>query len=246
MSKSTSLALTPQDVGEAQSMAETLSQSSLVPEAFRKKPSDTYMAITYGMELGMPPVTSLMSIAVIKGKPTLYAHAMVALVLNSEKAEYFHCVESDAKHAIYETKRKGSPTARRYEFNETMAKAAGLLGGNYSKYGQQMYEARAKAYLAKDVYPDVLHGMMSAEEAQEVEEYSAGADTSGFEAPEQVVAEYEEAEATTNTGVHILDLIGMSETKENLEALRPRVRAMAGDERKEAVAAFRAKDKELS
>lgn len=234
MSKETSLVL--HSISDANEMATTLAKSKLVPDAFKDKPSDVFMAITYGQELGMPAVTSLMSIAVIKGKPTLYAHAMVALVLNSEKAEYFHCVESSARHAIYETRRKGSPQPRRYEFNEEMAKAAGLLGGNYSKYGQQMYEARAKAYLAKDVYPDVLHGMMSAEEAQHTE--PDGVDTDRFEAPAEDAEIVEDAEG-------LLGQIHGSETLDAIHALVPQLKELSGGEREEALAAYKMRLEEL-
>ena len=216
-------------------MANTLAKSILVPDAFRNKPADVFMAITYGLELGMPPVTSLMSIAVIKGKPTLYAASMVALVLSSGKARYFRCVESDANLAIYETQRIGDSSPHRKEFSQENAKVAGLGGGMYSKYPQQMLEARAKAYLARDVYPDVLHGLMSTEEAREIEpDYGVG--TADFETPPEPPAELstdvaEQISEINDESIGIIDQMRGCRTIDELNGLMPQLKLLDGDER---------------
>ncbi len=168
MSDEKTTALVPRSITEAESLAVTLSKSQLVPEAFRNRPADTFMAIAYGLEIGIPPVSALRAVAVIKGKPTLYADAMVGLVLASGKAKYFTCVESDGIKATYETLRVGAPGPVRKTFTLEDAKQAKLTGNDtYSKYPRQMLEARAKAALARDCYPDLLHGIYSAEEASE-------------------------------------------------------------------------------
>lgn len=179
--------LAPQTMEEAWNTASRLSKAQIAPEAFRGKPADAYMAICYGSELGLPPATSLASIAVIKGKPTLYAASMVALVLDSPKCVYFSCVEASATSATYETQRVGDPSVQRKTFTQADAKAAGISGGMYSKYPQRMLEARAKSALARDVYPDILHGLSSYEEVADLPDEDA------------VVAEFAEPEAPIDT-----------------------------------------------
>lgn len=183
------LALVPSNITEAEAMAMKLSKSALAPEAFRDKPADAFMAIAYGLEVGLPPVSALRAVAVIKGRPTLYADAMVGLVLASGKAEYFVCVESDGTKATYETRRKGSPAPVRKSFSMDDARAAKLTGNEtYQKYPRPMLEARAKAALARDVYPDMLHGIYSAEEVSEfVDVRPAPVNTSNFRAPSEVI-----------------------------------------------------------
>jgi hypothetical protein len=164
-------ALVPRSMAEAEHMASVLCKSQLVPDVFKNKPADTFLAIAYGMEIGIPPVSSLRAVAVIKGKPSLYADAMVGLVLASGKAKYFTCVESNASGATYETHRIGSPKPVRKSFTLDDAKQAKLLSNdNYGKYPSAMLEARAKSKLARDAYPDLLHGIYSAEEVAEFDD----------------------------------------------------------------------------
>lgn len=178
MNKQEVTALVPVGLNETKDMATTLSKSLLVPDAFKNKPSDAFMAICYGRELGLPPVSSLKSIAVIKGKPTLYANAMVGLVLSSGAAEYFMAKECNATSATYETKRKGAPEAQSTTFTIEDAKKADLLKSDaWKKYPENMLRARAKAFLARDVYPDILHGIHSAEEVQDFSEPNVAVDT---------------------------------------------------------------------
>src|SRR5690349_15159458 len=110
---STALALIPKGIEEAERMATKLSKSEMLPPHFRDKPENVFWALAYGPEIAMTPVQSLQAIYVVHGRTGMYADAMVALILRSGKCDYFVCTSSDAKHATYETKRKGSPKERR-------------------------------------------------------------------------------------------------------------------------------------
>jgi hypothetical protein len=168
MANEKTMALVPVNISEAEHLATLLCKSQLVPESFRNRQAETFMAIAYGLEIGIPPVSSLRAVAVIKGKPTLYADAMVGLVLASGKAKYFTCIESDGVKATYETLRVGSPSPVRKTFTLDDARQAKLTGNDtYTKYPRAMLEARAKSALARDCYPDMLHGIYSAEEVSE-------------------------------------------------------------------------------
>lgn len=239
--KYTPQGLTPQSVSEAQTMAETLAKATIVPEAFRNKPSDVFMAISYGMEVGMSPVTALMGIAVIKGRPTLYAGTMVALVLASGKAKYFRCVSADSNSATYETHRHGDPEPCCKKFSQADAKAAGLAGGMYGKYPQQMLEARAKAWLARDVYPDVVHGMVSSEEMREIDGEPQGVDVSTFEAPPtdaEIVGDTEVKESKLD-GLAAVDMILACGTMAELESVGKDLAPLKGEDREMALKTYK-------
>jgi hypothetical protein len=120
-----------------------------------------------GHELGLSPMSALRTIHVVKGKPVLSADVMAGLALSSGLASYFRCVESTAQVATYETHRKGDPSPVRLSFTIQQAQQAGLAGGdNWRKYPDAMLRARAKAALARDVYPDALAGCYTEDEAQ--------------------------------------------------------------------------------
>ena len=61
-------------------LAERVASSALMPAAYKNKPTDAAIAMLYGVEMGMSPMTSLQRIVVINGKPTLDAQGMVALI----------------------------------------------------------------------------------------------------------------------------------------------------------------------
>ena len=216
--------LIPQTVAEAKSMADTLSKASCAPDAYKGKAADTFLAVALGLELGLTPAVSLQSIYVVKGKPSMSASAMVALVLSSCKAKYFDRIKSDGQIAVYETQRIGSPNKQTYSFSQEDAAKAGLGGGMYGKYPKQMLEARAKSYLARDVYPDVLHGIASVEEAQEYEPIEP---TPEFKAPDEVIdAEFEDTDS-------LIDQLLGTKTLKELSALLPQLSSMPDNAEKE-------------
>jgi hypothetical protein len=166
MSDVKSLAIVPRTIDESASLAERLAQSSLLPEAMRGKAPDVLVTIMAGQELGFSPMAALRSIHVVEGKPVLAADGMVALVLGSGKAVYFDRISESDTSVTYETQRIGGKV-RQCTWTIQMAKNAGLaLKANWRAYPRAMLASRAKAELARDVYPDVLAGCYIDDEIQ--------------------------------------------------------------------------------
>jgi len=69
----------------AKRIAHTLSASNLVPDAYRGRPNDIFVAINMGSELGLEPFQAIQSIAVIEGKPCLYGDGLIGVVRASPK-----------------------------------------------------------------------------------------------------------------------------------------------------------------
>lgn len=180
----------PRSIADAQSLSIELAKSMLVPKDFKGKPADVFAAITFGHELGLKPWAAMQSLIIIHGRVTMYADAMVALVLASDHCEYFRCIESTNTRVVYETLRRGS-APEQYEFTAEDAKTANLTNDNYRKFPKRMLGARAKSFLARDVYPDILRGLQSYEEMIEVPP-SDYVETDGFKAPEELPATAEE------------------------------------------------------
>lgn len=163
---SESLAIIPRTLAECRDLAEVLSKSELLPKALRGKVPDVLMTIMAGQEMGLAPMASLRNFHVIEGKPVMGADGMIALVMGSGKAVYFDRIEESDTAVTYETLRVGSKNPRRCTWTLAMAKGAALhLKDNWRAYPRAMLAARAKAELARDVYPDVLAGCDTEDEA---------------------------------------------------------------------------------
>lgn len=187
--------LIPRTIEETLRMSEMLAKSELVPDAYRGKQANIFQAILYGLEVGLPPIAALRCLNVIKGKVVPYADTLVAIVLGSGKCKYFRRVSSSDTEATYETLRVGDAEPRRETFTIDDAKRAGLLdqNQNYKKYPRKMLEPRAKAFLCRDVYPDVCAGIQTAEEVIDMAEDETGvyrqvADASKFSDPAKAEA----------------------------------------------------------
>jgi len=159
--------IVPRTLDEVVKLSETLAKSSLLPEALRGKVPEVMMQIMAGSELGLAPMASLRSFHIISGKPVMSADAMVAVVLASGKCEYFRRVEESDDRVTYATKRKGEPE-RKCTWTMEMAKSAALhQKDNWRLFKRAMLAGRSKSELARDVYPDVLAGVFTADEVGE-------------------------------------------------------------------------------
>ena len=162
------LDLSPRTFEQAQQFAKYLADSDLVPKDFQRKPGNCFVAMQWGAELGLKPLQSVQSIAVINGRPAMWGDALLALVRSSPLCEHV-IEEDDGKQAVCRVKRRGEPEQAR-TFSIEDAKAAGLAGksGPWSQYPKRMRQLRARAFALRDVFPDVLRGMAMAEEAQDI------------------------------------------------------------------------------
>ena len=141
-------------------LAAKISQTEFVPDTMRGKPAVVAAAILYGRELGLAPMTSLRSVALIKGRPALSAEAMRAMVLAAGHHITFE--EMTSARCVIIGRRKGSEDTTRVVFTMDDAKKMGV-GGNaqYSKMPRQMLAARATAELCRLIFADVIGGLVA-------------------------------------------------------------------------------------
>lgn len=162
----------PTTMGEAMQFSEMLASSSMVPKAYQGKPNDVLVCVQWGYEMGLAPMQALQNIAVINGKPSVYGDAMMALVQSSpvceDIEEYFENEGTTNPVAVCVAKRKGrKPVITKFSVED--AKRAGLWGkgGPWTAYPKRMLQMRARGFALRDAFPDVLKGMITAEEAQD-------------------------------------------------------------------------------
>ena len=161
-----------QTISEAMTFGKMLAESSFVPKDFRGKPADCVLAVQHGAELGLGPMQSVQSIAVVNGRPSIYGDAAIALAKGSPVCEYIsERIEGDGDQmaAVCEAKRRGDPQPTVSTFSVADAKKAGLWGksGPWQQYPKRMLQMRARGFALRDAFPDVLRGLVTAEEAQD-------------------------------------------------------------------------------
>ena len=159
-------------MGDALAFAKMVSGTEFAPKDFRGKPEACLLAIQHGSEIGLSPMQSLQSIAVVNGRPTIYGDAALAVCLASVVCEYVtESVdgEGDRMVATCSAQRRGYPAPITSTFSVADAKAAGLWGkqGPWSQYPKRMLAMRARGFALRNAFADVLRGLVTAEEAQD-------------------------------------------------------------------------------
>lgn len=138
----------------------------------------TTASVLYSRELGLPPMTGLGVTHVIEGKPGISAEAMRSLILQAGHELAFP--KRTATECVMRGRRKGS--AEWTETSFTLAEAAAIkfrtkegwkpltTKANWQNFPADMLLARATTRLARMLFPDVIHGMRSAEELADMVE----------------------------------------------------------------------------
>lgn len=163
--------LAPQTFGEAVEFSRMLARSGMVPKDYVNKPEAVMVALQWGAEVGLGPLQALNGISIINGKPSLWGDAALALVRGHPAcASVREGVEGegDARFGWCEVTRRGEPPQRR-TFSVADAKKAGLWNkpGPWQNYPDRMMQLRARGFAIRDVFPDALRGVITAEEAQD-------------------------------------------------------------------------------
>ena len=210
----------PQTLAELRDFAKTCAESGFFGAV---NPQQALVIAMAGRDLGFSYTQALRAFHVLKGKPTLSADGMVAACLARGVCEYFRPVEVTEQSATWETRRVGCEPVR-YTFSMADAERAGLVSDMYRRHPKRMLSARCKAYLARDVYPEVLMGLVTEDEADEISGARQSAPrTAQRPAPAPVVVEAVplpvDPPATEGDAVTLYQRIQACETVEALSTL---------------------------
>ena len=157
---------------DALRFSQMVSKSEFAPKDFRGKPESCLLAIQHGSEIGLSPMQALQSIAVVNGRPAVYGDTALAVCIGSPVCEFVReYIEGDGEQmvAVCEAKRRGYEKATVVRFSVADAKKAGLWGkqGPWTQYSRRMLQMRARGFALRDTFPDILRGLVTAEEAQD-------------------------------------------------------------------------------
>lgn len=148
-------------------------KSGFAPKGM-EKPESVLIAVEMGYEVGLSPMAALQNTAVVNGRPTIYGDAALALVRGSGLLEFYEEKQVGAKGKddfgyCVTAKRKGDNSKYSETFTVADAKTAGLWGkpGPWTQYPARMLKFRARGFLLRDAFGDVLKGMRTYEEARD-------------------------------------------------------------------------------
>lgn len=201
----------PKTLADVKELASQLAGARTLPEALQKSPADIMAIVMTGAELGLAPMQSIRGLSIIKGKPTLSADAMGALVRSRRDVCGFLMLrESTTQRATYETQRVGDPSPTSMSFSVDDAKTAGLNGDNWRKFPAAMLRARALSAICRAVYPDLLLGVYDPDELAEPRDSKGDGASAVAKAKEAVAAAKEKAQAAADAASKVVDSVVVS------------------------------------
>lgn len=178
-SPGSSMAVLPQNWQEITAIAGAICRARMAPKSYcdqdgNPQPEKVAIAIMHGLEVGFTPMASLQSLAVINGMPSVYGDGLLALIKASGLLEDIEeSMEWDKTGPIAATCkmwRRGEKTPSIQVYAREDAMKAGLWGkrGPWTDHPARMLQWRARGWCGRDKFPDVLRGLHSAEEAQDM------------------------------------------------------------------------------
>lgn len=148
-------------------LAKRIAETDFAPKALRGNPNAVLACILTGQELGIGGMKALQSINIIEGRPTLSAELMRALVFAA--GHRLDITKSTNDHVtLYGRRRGGSAAQVTWTLDD--AQRAKLTGNPaWAKYPRAMLLARATSELCRMLFPDIIGGLYTPEEAASIE-----------------------------------------------------------------------------
>lgn len=159
--------INPTNYQEAYQFSQMLANSNLVPPNFKNKPEEILIAMQMGSELGLKPLQSLQSIAVIGNKPTIWGDSLVAICQGSGLLQDITEEVTDEYATVTVIRTGQDPHS--VTFTKKDAETAKLWGksGPWTQYPKRMMKNRARAFALRDKFADVLSGFGITEEEKD-------------------------------------------------------------------------------
>lgn len=161
--------------------ARMLSTAALVPDAYRQSPENCLVAIDIANRMGVSPLMVMQNLYVVKGKPSWSGSFCAAAINGSGRftpLEYVFVGEpGQPTYGCYAVAKRVSTGVRCESEIITMAMAAaeGWLnkpGSKWKTMPKQMMMYRSAAFFARAHCSDILLGLPTYEEVQDVKGYT--------------------------------------------------------------------------
>jgi len=167
--------LMPMTISEVKELAKMIALAEWAPECYRDLDGNYLqpkieLAIMQGATVGLGPIASVQSIAIIDGKPCIWGDGALAVIAHSglleDMTEEYEPDDDQGLVAVCTMKRCGRATPIVNRFSTAMADDAGLtqIDGPWQTYRARMLRMRARSWTMRDGFADVLRGLHIREE----------------------------------------------------------------------------------
>lgn len=158
----------PKNMLEARAVAAYLSKSKFLPQSLRGDSATALMLVITCKQYNLP-ITALSEVMEVNGKIGFWGRTKLGIVLKSGVCEYIIPEEQTDKKCTLTTQRKGWPKPVTISYTIEQAEKAGLIQRSdaWKKHPSDMLYWRAVSRIISQVYPDVIQGFATVEEAMD-------------------------------------------------------------------------------
>jgi hypothetical protein len=167
-------AIVPNKGKEMWDMATALSRSTIIPKAFQGQAANCFVALDMAQRMGASPMEIMQNIYVVHGTPGFSAKYAIGMANKSGVFKGPICFEESGSGASLSVTAFAivRETGQRVEFTADMAMAKAEKWDSNPKYksglASLMLKYRSATLLIRTTCPEVLLGMQTAEEVQDV------------------------------------------------------------------------------
>ena len=152
-------------------VAAMLAKSTIVPENYRNRPEDCFIAVEMAARMNTSPIFIMQNLYVVKGKPSWAGQACMAMIVSCGKFKnvrhvYTGTIGSDNRGCYVEAVRiQDGETIRCTEVTISMAKNEGWMNNSkWKNMPEQMLGYRAASFFARMYCPEAMMGLQTTEE----------------------------------------------------------------------------------
>lgn len=177
----------PEMMKSAFQAAQLLAKSDMVPQAYRNKPANCFIAIDVASRMGVSPLMVMGYLNVIQGNAGWNGQGCISLINNSGRFkgilrfdEFYDRETGDFSCTAYAVEKTTGEEIRGTTIDRQMAIDCGWMdknGSYWKKMPQQMAKYRAAAFFGRTYCPEALMGLYTDDELRDIHGYETKPET---------------------------------------------------------------------
>ncbi len=163
-----------ENFNNAMKMAEQLAKSDMIPAVYKGKPENCIIALELSNRLKLSPFLVMQNMYIVQGKPSWSSSFIISCINGSGRFAgplKFEMDSARTKCRAYATEKVSGEKLVGPLITMEIAQAEGWLGKSGSKWKtipELMLRYRAAAFFGRLYCPEIINGMMTEDEAQDI------------------------------------------------------------------------------
>lgn len=172
------------DIGKLMEMSTMLAKSTIVPVTYQNRPENCFIALDMASRMGVSPMIVMQNLYVVMGKPSWSGQAIASFVRTSKKFEKveLHYIGEPTKDSwgayVTAINTENGKLIKGATVTMQIAKQEGWYqksGSKWKTMPELMLSYRAYAWFGRVHAPEIMMGLHSVEEVEDVETIDNGA-----------------------------------------------------------------------